>query len=392
MKKILYAQLLLALLFCSNAFAQDGQPITSYEMQGKIVRLTQKIEGLEESNSQLFGALAEQNKILQDLKSRLITGEKREKNIKQSIRTAMGKMNELEQGNLAIKQSIEVQNGHLQIFEGGIKKDITLLQENYTALIDKMVMLKDLSENNLREIQNNVISVRGIHDKLSLIQKSTTDNFHKTENRNENNFRLVSQDIDRWAYYSLIGMFLLMLVNIVLFIVVRRKFNNSINTVNKSIDETIDIMKGEALSLDTKLAELLEASISAKGETGTDSITHKEIDHTLPFKVGEEIHRMRKRIAHMPEDTTGLGALKNSLIRLEDEFNAHDYQIVNLMGVDFVDGLTVDARFVPADNLKSGEEVIIKVIKPQINYKGVLIKPGQVEVGVGGDNNEENKD
>jgi len=392
MKKNLYAQLLLALLFCGSASAQEVQLGISDEMQGEIMQLTQKITDLEKSNFLLSSAIAEQKEILKILESRLMTGEKREKNIERSIKTAMEKVADLEQGNLAIKQSIKAQNQKLQTLDGGIKKDLVSLQKNNAILSDKMVRLNDLSENNLREIQHNVTAVRGINDDLSLFKKNTTENFQERRKRSESNFSIVTRDIHNLTYYSVIVVFLLILITLGLFIVLWRRFNSSIDTLNRSIDETKDTMRADALSLDTKLAELLEASLGGKGETGTDSPVNKEIDHTLPLKVGEEIHRMRKRISRMPEDTTGLGALKNSLIRLEDEFNAHDYEIVDLMGMRFVDGLTVEACFVPADDLNSGEEVITKVIKPQINYKGVLIKPAQVEVSVGGDNNDKDKD
>ena len=390
MKKILC--ILLVILFCGSASAQEEQPVPSDEMRGEIMQLTQKIEDLEKSNSLLSSALAEQNKILKILGSRLITGEKREKNIEQSIKTAMGKMDDLEQGNLTIRQSSKAQNQQLQTLESGIKKEVGLLQENDAILSNKVVSLKNLSENNLKEIQNNVTSVRGIHDDLTLFQKNTTENFQDMGNRSESSFSTVARRIHNWTYYSVMVVAMLMLMTLGLFIVLRRKFNSYIEIFNKSINETKDTMRAEALSLDTKLAELLEASLGGEGKTGSNALAHKEIDHTLPLKVGEEIHRMRKRISHMPEDTTGLGALKNSLIRLEDEFNAHGYEMVDLLGVRFVDGLTTDARFVPADDLNSGEEVITKVIKPQINYKGVLIKPAQVEVGVGGDNNGKDKD
>ena len=45
--------------------------------------------------------------------------------------------------------------------------------------------------------------------------------------------------------------------------------------------------------------------------------------------------------------------------------------------------MTIDANFIPDENLNEGKEVISRVIKPQINYKGNLIQPAQVEVAQG---------
>ena len=108
-----------------------------------------------------------------------------------------------------------------------------------------------------------------------------------------------------------------------------------------------------------------------------------ETDHELPVKVGLEIHRMRKRIAHMPPGTKGRGALENALKRLEESLNDKGYELADLQGEPFAEGMTVRARFVPSDDLKPGEQMITKVIQPQISFKGSLIRPGEVEVGIG---------
>jgi len=75
--------------------------------------------------------------------------------------------------------------------------------------------------------------------------------------------------------------------------------------------------------------------------------------------------------------------LKNSLNRLEEQFNDNGYELIDLMGKPFVDGLSVKARFIPSDDLNPGEEIITKIIKPQINFNGILIQVADVEVSTG---------
>jgi len=45
--------------------------------------------------------------------------------------------------------------------------------------------------------------------------------------------------------------------------------------------------------------------------------------------------------------------------------------------------MNLQANFVTDDNLKEGESIITRIIKPQINYKGKLIQAAQVEVSQG---------
>ena len=49
----------------------------------------------------------------------------------------------------------------------------------------------------------------------------------------------------------------------------------------------------------------------------------------------------------------------------------------------YSENMSVKAQFVPSDELEEGQSVIIKVITPQINFKGVLIRMADIEVSVG---------
>ena len=83
----------------------------------------------------------------------------------------------------------------------------------------------------------------------------------------------------------------------------------------------------------------------------------------------------------MPKDIKGLNALTNSLQRLEEEFNHTGYTIEELLGRKYIDGMKLEARFVDNPNLLKGEEIITDVLRPEIQYKGIVIQVAKVEVG-----------
>lgn len=113
------------------------------------------------------------------------------------------------------------------------------------------------------------------------------------------------------------------------------------------------------------------------------SSDRKDLSNSLAFKVAEEITRMRQRIASMPSDISGIIQLSKSLDRLEEELNILGFELPVLLNKPYSEGMTVHARFIPSENLKSGEKLITKVIKPQINYKGQLVQIAEVEVSSG---------
>lgn len=108
-----------------------------------------------------------------------------------------------------------------------------------------------------------------------------------------------------------------------------------------------------------------------------------EADHHLPLKLADEIHRMRKRLASLPEDTKGLTPLQKSLERLESELAEQGYEIVDHTGMAYTENLSVKARFVPSDDLGPDQKFISKVVVPQVNYQGVMIRMADIEVSIG---------
>jgi len=145
------------------------------------------------------------------------------------------------------------------------------------------------------------------------------------------------------------------------------------NDLKKMSDEnTRDI---EFLDVLTKTYSLLQERAKF------DSNVSEAVDHSLPLKVGDEIHRMRKRIENMPQEAKGLGALKNSLNRLEEEINEAGYVMVDLKGKDYNDGMMCEARFVEDPSVPPGRELITDVLKPQINHNGQVIQVAKIEVG-----------
>jgi hypothetical protein len=104
-------------------------------------------------------------------------------------------------------------------------------------------------------------------------------------------------------------------------------------------------------------------------------------DHDPFIKTCVEIVRMKKRLERI--DVKETRHLKKSLERLEEYFKERGYEIINHEGLAYNEGMSVIANFIPSENLKRGERVITKVVKPQINYNNSIIYSAEVEVSYG---------
>ena len=236
-----------------------------------------------------------------------------------------------------------------------IKKDLRATKEDNTYI-----------EKNISTIENNLDEAL---EKIDLMERR----LNKIDRNKKANFVFeVSTNI-----LIVIVLIICLLIAYILF-----KMRET-NTDTKAEMLNIQSKHDEALaSLDVKVVNEFEKVLEALKTAGAKS-SDNQADHTLPLKVAEEINRMRTRISNMPQDTIGLKALSKALERLEEKLNELEYSIVDLLGKPYVDGLTVQARFVASDSLKKGERIITKILKPQINYKGTLIQSAEVEVSFG---------
>ena len=108
-----------------------------------------------------------------------------------------------------------------------------------------------------------------------------------------------------------------------------------------------------------------------------------EIDHSFAKRVADEIVRFTTNLSRMDESIKGFKQLSASVRKLEQSLNANHYELEDLLNKPYDIGMNLQANFISDENLKEGESIITRIIKPQINYKGKLIQAAQVEVSQG---------
>jgi chromosome segregation ATPase len=168
-------------------------------------------------------------------------------------------------------------------------------------------------------------------------------------------------------------------------VVFRRRFNIDNIAMSGKITQAREELDGEYNSLDLKLSEMLskQIEIEALAASNSSKVDVDEVDHSLPLKVATEIHRMSKRIASMADDTKGIKPLMKALERLQETLFTQNYEIINLLGNNYVDGMVVNQEIIVDDSFSVGEQVITKVVKPQVNHNDKIIQVADVIVSIG---------
>lgn len=137
-------------------------------------------------------------------------------------------------------------------------------------------------------------------------------------------------------------------------------------------------MQEESIKLDNKLIEIAEQQMKASVPTSGQGST--AIDHSLALKVADEIVRIELNLSRMDSSVKGYKQLAKAVQRIKDNFQANGYEIVDMLGKPYNEGMKVTANFVSDDTLEQGKQVITGIIKPQINYNGKMIQSAQITV------------
>lgn len=158
--------------------------------------------------------------------------------------------------------------------------------------------------------------------------------------------------------------------------------NTSIDEVRKA-QEALEVaqkkMQEESIKLDNQMLAIVQKQLELEPKTTTSGGTAVP-DHSLALKVADEIVRIELNMSRMDSSIKGYKQLTKAVERIKDNFNANGYEIVDMLGKPYNEGMKVTANFVADEDLEEGKQIITGITKPQINYNGQMIQAAQITV------------
>ena len=269
-------------------------------------------------------------------------------------------------------QSLKEKTQSLQSENNKLKTEISSINSKVAKVNQKLETLDQKVQSNASDIQNTNSELNG---KIANSETTTNQKFTQVDN-----------SLSKNSLWSIIGILGAIIVSGIVYWLVSKRQTTDKTDVEAQISKTKKTLEEEGVKLDTKLTEVLETQLKLVQEERAKIPANKseEIDHSLALKVADEIVRINKNLSNMDANTKGLKQLSASVKRIEDNFAANGYDMPELLNKTFDPRMKlIVANSVPDENLKDGEEIITKIIKPQVNYKGVMIQSAQVEVSVG---------
>jgi|TARA_B100000315_G_scaffold82035_1_gene75183 hypothetical protein len=377
-KLILIINILLFGLFtdlCSQTSvvksSNDSLGVKLESIKNKIHQIDKSIEGFEDDLNKI------ENMINENLSISTSKFNELSNTINSLSDSLLTKENEISilkiRENLSFKRAFleaRLKKGKNDYFEWNGKLYKTDFEDESKAspTILEIEKLRVLNEEKQNEFNNAIIQAN-----------SKVDYLNKLIDDSKNQIKNLNKTITDQTLYWIIAILILLILVFSIFFFLKTKVIEQKDTLS-SLKNAQKELENESIQLFNKIIQNFEQKLDIASQ---QSPRTKEIDHSLPIILGENIHRMKKKLKTMDE-SQATKVLNKRIETLEEKLNDMGYLIIDLVGRNFDDGMELGkAQFIPDPNLKAGERIISRVIKPRITYNEKIIQNADVEISQG---------
>ena len=228
----------------------------------------------------------------------------------------------------------------------------------------------------------------GVGNRIDVLSSNLNSTENNLVEKLNNDNQAINQNVEAFytkvsgkVLYLVVAIAALLLIFSLVFYLLRKKLANQGEISTSGLLDIRKSLEEDFVKIDSKLVEIFEAQMLGIEKNSVHS--ESEVDHGFIIKVADEIVRIQKNISRMDEKTKGLKQLSASVTRIQDNVASNGYEIVEMLGMPYSKGMKAVVDFIIDENLETGEQIITRVIKPQINYQGVMIQSAQIEVSQG---------
>ena len=259
-----------------------------------------------------------------------------------------------------------------------LSKQQLVSNQRYIKLTKLITSLENQLNNKVNGLQNKTIQLDDVTTTLSKglkTAKNEVSEIAETSSKNTNSINTVNQTLSQKQQYGLIFIGLFLILVLTIYIILSKRQNKSAKAIAVKQKEIFEKQIQDSQQLTDWLSNQTAESLGNSSDG--------EIDHSFAKRVADEIVRITTNLSRMDTSIKGYKQLSASVRKLEQSLNSNSYELESLLNKPYDNGMNLQANFVTDDNLKEGESIITRIIKPQINYKGKLIQAAQVEVSQG---------
>ncbi len=258
-----------------------------------------------------------------------------------------------------------------------LKNDVSYLTRQMSTLQSQM---NNLSSEVGRKIEGQQTAMDGICNEVNANTESIAntsaalgERIKQTDERTDG----VANSLRGKTIGGIVVALALLIVTALFYLLLRKRISKG-NSAIEEIEKTQKRLQEESVKLDNKLVELLEGQMKIEEHKPGD--VSSTPDHALALKVADEITRIETNLSRMDASIRGYKQLMASVKRIKDNFMANGYELVEMLGKPYNDGMRANVEFVIDEDLEEGKRIITVVTKPQVNYHGEMIQKASITV------------
>lgn len=249
------------------------------------------------------------------------------------------------------------------------KKELGILyrkSEEQESVIDS---LNTITKNNSQNIVNN-------STELGTKIKQTGENANSKISKLDNS-------LGKNRIYWIIATLVTILLGGVIYWLLAKRIKSSKTDIETQIRNTKASIEVESVKLDNKLVDVLTKQLEVIKIDSSTTKSSNDNDHSLVLKVADRLNSMEKNLSRMDSKIKGHKNLTQAIKNIKDNYAANGYEIIEMLGKDYNEGLRATVNFVQDEDFEDGKRIITRIIKPQVNYEGTMIQTAQIEVTEG---------
>lgn len=256
---------------------------------------------------------------------------------------------------------------------------IQSLQEKNASLEKELISTNETLANQLALIDSLNSELNKTNQGLSALADSLNLNIANTQQQIQTNSESVNLTIakksqtDLWIFIAIaivIG-FIAIIFGLLL-----AKRKNEVASLSAKADKLNEEIVNRLTSEMNDMQTISKQIAALSSVSGGDSDSEQKLIKTL----ADRITFMEMTLYKMDSSVRGHKQLSKSIKQMKDNLLANGYELVDMLGKDYNDGMKVTANFVEDEELPVGKQIITGIIKPQINYKGKMIQSAQITV------------
>ena len=267
-----------------------------------------------------------------------------------------------------------------------LKSSIQNLQNENNKLKTEIGNLKNQLSNANKSIDSLQIQTQSNSNAISQTANQLGIQITTTEQTANKRIDEVGQSLSKNSLYGIIGVLSAILLSGLLYWLLSKRQKTDKTEVVNQLQQTKTSIEESLVKEFGKQTDLIESQLELLSQQKTESPSNAnaEPDHSLALKVASEINLIERNINLMDKGTKGLKQLERSVGKLKDNLSANGYEMPELLGKQYHQGMKVIVTSsIPDEELEKGSEIITKVLIPQVNYNEKMIQTAQIEVSVG---------